>query len=107
MADGPGSLTSGAAVELYGRLGAMVERFTIAGARRDVPRDAKPYVIDGDRYVNEWLGLELTKPAGFRFVELDETWPSKTIVEWSAGASALGCRPRCGHRGNAMHCART
>jgi len=89
MTDGPGSLTSGAAVELYGRLGATVERFTIAGARHDVPRDAKPYVIDGDRYVNEWLGLELTKPAGFRFVELDETWPSKTIVGMERGSERV------------------
>jgi transglutaminase-like putative cysteine protease len=89
MADGPGSLTSGAAVELYGRLRATVESFTIAGARRDVPLDAKPYVVDGDRYVNEWLGIEVTKPAGFRFVELDETWPSNTIVGMERGAERV------------------
>ena len=89
MAEGPGSLTSGPALELYGRLRATVESFTIAGAKRDVPLDAKPYVIDRDRYVNEWLGMEVTKPAGFRFVELDETWPSKTIVGMERGTERV------------------
>ncbi len=89
MADGPGSLTSGSAIELYGKLRATVESFTIAGSRREVPPDATPYVIDGDRYVNEWLGLEVTKPAGFRFVELDETWPSKTIVGMERGTERV------------------
>ena len=64
LADGPGSLTSGAAVEMYGRLRATVESFTVAGLRRDVPPDAKPYVIDGDRYVNEWLGLDRDEAGG-------------------------------------------
>ena len=85
MAEGPGSLTSGPALELYGRLRATVQSFTVAGARRDVPPDAKPYVIEGNRYVNEWLGLEVAKPAGFQFVELDETWPSKTVVGMERG----------------------
>jgi hypothetical protein len=76
-------------VELYGRLRATVESFTIAGSRRDVPPDAKPYVVDGDRYVNDWLGIEVTKPAGFRFVELDETWPSNTIVGMERGAERV------------------
>ena len=89
MADGPGSLTSGPALELYGRVQARVESFTVAGSRRDVPRDAKPYVIDGDRYVNEWLGVDVTKPAGFRFVELDETWPSRTIVAMERGTERV------------------
>ena len=89
MAEGPGSLTSGPALELYGRLRATVESFAVAGSRRDVRPDAKPYVIEGDRYVNEWLGLEVTKPAGFRFVELDETWPSKTIVGMERGTERV------------------
>jgi len=89
MADGPGSLTSGPALELYGKLRATVESFTVAGSRRDVPPDTKPYVIEGDRYLNEWLGMEVTKPAGFRFVELDETWPSKTIVGMERGTERV------------------
>jgi hypothetical protein len=89
MANGPGSLTSGPAVEMYGRLRANVESFTVAGSRRDVPPDPKPYVIEGDRYVNEWLGLDVTKPAGFRFVELDETWPSRTVVGMERGAERV------------------
>jgi hypothetical protein len=89
MAEGPGSLTSGPALELYGRLRATVESFTVAGSRRAVPPDAKPYVIEGDRYVNEWLGMEVTKPAGFRFVELDETWPSKTVVGMERGSERV------------------
>ena len=76
-------------MEMYGRLRATVESFTIAGLRRDVPPDAKPYVIDGDRYVNEWLGLTATKPAGFRFVELDETWPSRTVVGMERGTERV------------------
>ena len=84
LADGPGRL-SGPATRLYGRLRARVESFAIGGNRRDVPADAAPYVIDGDRYRNEWLGFEVTKPAGFEFVELDETWPSATVVAMTRG----------------------
>ena len=76
-------------MEMYGRLRATVESFTVAGLRRDVPPDAKPYVIERDRYVNEWLGLAATKPAGFRFVELDETWPSRTVVAMERGTERV------------------
>jgi hypothetical protein len=65
---------------------ANAQSFTVSGSRRDVPPDAKPYVIEGDRYVNAWLGTEVTKPAGFRFVELDETWPATTIVGMERGS---------------------
>lgn len=89
LAEGPGPLTSGAALELYGRLRARVESFTVAGVRRDVPSGAAAYVVDGDRYRNDWLGLELTKPAGFRFVELEETWPAATVVGMERGRERI------------------
>ena len=96
LADGPGSLTSGAAVQLYGRLRARIDSFDMAGVRRSVPPDARPYVVTGDRYINEWLGIEVVKPAGFRFAELDETWPSRTILAFENGTERvrLLARPR-------------
>ena len=89
LAGGPGELTSGPATQLYGRLRARVEGFTIDGTRRDVAAGAAPYGIEGDRYRNDWLGLEITKPAGFRLVELDETWPSATVVAMERGAERV------------------
>ena len=50
---------------------------------------AAAYVVDGDRYRNDWLGLELTKPAGFRFVELEETWPAATVVGMERGRERI------------------
>lgn len=96
LADGPGSLTSGAAAQLYGRLRARIESFDVAGVRRRVPPDARPYVLAGDRYINDWLGIEVIKPAGFRFADLDETWPSRTILAFEKGTERvrLLARPR-------------
>src|SRR6185436_14776037 len=80
LADGPGSLSAGPGAALYGRLAATVESFTISGTSRTVGVDAKPYVVSGDRYRNSWMGIELIKPSGFRFTELDATWPAMTVV---------------------------
>lgn len=94
LAGGPGSLTSGAAVQLYNDLRATVERYEIAGVPRDVPPGARPWLVEGDRYRNEWLGLEVVKPQGFEFVQLDETWPSATVVGMRRGDEVVRVQHR-------------
>lgn len=86
LAEGPGSLSAGPGAALYGRLAATVESFTIGGVSRTVGASATPYVVSGDRYRNPWMGIELVKPAGFRFSELDATWPAMTVVSMEGGA---------------------
>lgn len=44
---------------------------------KDVTR---PYTVEGDRYRNAGLGLEIVKPGDFRFADLDGVWPSPTLL---------------------------
>lgn len=45
-----------------------------------MPHVAKPFTIAGDTYRNPWLGLTVTKPASFRFTELESVWPDSTLL---------------------------
>ena len=86
LRDGPGSLIAGGGTQLYGRLKVDVEAFRVAGQRRrNVSPGATPWTISGNRYQNTWLGIQVTKPAGFEFTRLDEVWPSATVVAFERG----------------------
>src|SRR5262249_22598564 len=81
LAGGPGELTNSAGAQLYGRLAADVLGYQVEGEPFVTTRGgAAPYRIQADRYINASLSVELRKPAGFHFIELDETWPAMTIV---------------------------
>ena len=92
LAEGAGALQAGPAIQMYGRIDADVLAWAAAGGqRREVPANARPAVVEGDRWTSPGLGLALEKPAGFRFTDLDAVWPSDTVVglEGPAGEHAL------------------
>ncbi|MBN2408581.1 MAG: transglutaminase domain-containing protein [Candidatus Aminicenantes bacterium] len=80
LAEGPGSLTIGAAQQVFGQVGMEVLEFETAGRKVVVPAGAEAFSEEGDVYENEWLGIRLTKPAEFRFGRLDAVWPDPTVV---------------------------
>lgn len=80
--EGAGSLTGGGASRILGRVGIRILGYNgVDGNSVEVPEDAKPYLIEGDAYINPWLGLRLAKPKGFAFGRLDAVWPDPTLVE--------------------------
>jgi hypothetical protein len=88
---GGGSLTGGATQQLFGQIDVRILAFAEADGRVvEVPESAAPYKIDGDRYANPWLGIELSKPSAWAFVKTDAVWPEATVVgmEGPDGAKA-------------------
>jgi hypothetical protein len=81
LRDGAGPLNSGPALQMYGHIGIRVLGYAAEGGqRREVAADAGSYTVAGDVYRNPELGIELAKPAGARFVDLDSVWPETTLV---------------------------
>ncbi len=81
LADGAGALAGGAQ-QVMGYIDVQVLAYRVEGGKTiPVPDGAKPYTINGDAYINPWLGLEVRKPQGFVFGRLDEVWPSTLLVE--------------------------
>jgi len=81
LREGAGALNTGGALQMFGQIDLQVLGYALEGGERvAVPPDAKPYRVEGDLYRNTGLGIELRKPAGFRFVDLDGVWPEKTLV---------------------------
>lgn len=70
----------GALARLYGHVKIDILEYTIHGRRVAVPPDAKPFTTAGNTYRNPWLGVAVTKPAGFRFTSLESVWPASTVV---------------------------
>jgi hypothetical protein len=70
----------GELAKLFGNVDITILDYTLHGRRVVVPHDAKPFSISGDTYQNPWLGLTVQKPKGFRYTQLDSTWPETTIV---------------------------
>ena len=88
---GGGSLTNGATQQLLGQIDVRILAYAGPdGVVIDVPESAAPYKIEGDRYANPWLGIELSKPNGWTFVKMDAVWPEATVVgmEGPDGAKA-------------------
>jgi transglutaminase-like putative cysteine protease len=81
LREGPGMLNAGPALQLFGQIGVRVLGYAREGGERmAVAEDAQPYSVAGDVYRNLGLGIELRKPAGFRFVDLDKVWPESILV---------------------------
>jgi hypothetical protein len=90
FAEGGGTLGGGLGIQLLGRIDIRVLEFGAADGRKIVvPEDAVPHRITGDVYVNPWLGLELRKPADFKFGKTDSVWPSAVVVALEGPAVAL------------------
>ena len=80
LAEGFGEITLGGLQQAFGQVGIEILGFQSGGKVHSVTPGAGPYSITGDRYDNPWLGVRLTKPAGFRFGKLDAVWPDRTVV---------------------------
>jgi len=78
---GGGSLTGGATQQLLGQIDVRILAFGGPDGRPvEVPENAAAYKIEGDSYLNPWLGIGLSKPEGWAFVKLDAVWPEATLV---------------------------
>jgi hypothetical protein len=75
--EGAGSLAAGGAgQQIFGQVDIRILEYAGPdGKRTAVPENALSYNIYGDLYENNWLGLELHKPPGFKFTKLDAVWP--------------------------------
>ena len=81
LAGGASDLTSNAGALLYGRIDARITAYQVSGrAVVELDSAAAPYVITGNNYRNATLGMAVAKPDEFSFVQLNEIWPSRTIV---------------------------
>ncbi|MGB7295637.1 MAG: transglutaminase-like domain-containing protein [Candidatus Aminicenantales bacterium] len=91
LAEGPGSLSIGAAQQVFGQIGIEVMEFESGGKTVVVPVGAKAFSEEGDVYENAWLCVQLKKPAGFKFGRLDAIWPDPTVValEGPSGETAV------------------
>ncbi len=69
---------------VFGNESIRILGYQIDGRWIDVPADAAPYVIDGDRYRNPWLGLVVDKPGDFRFAKADAGYPDATVIALDA-----------------------
>lgn len=81
LRDGAGEFSAGPALQMYGQIDVRVLGLAVDGQpRRVVDAEARPYAVSGDVYRNAGLGIELKKPAGFRWVDLDGVWPEKVLA---------------------------
>jgi len=81
LVDGLSGLGAGPALQMFGHLDIDVLSVTVTGKPAwTVAPGAHLYTLTGDQYRNTGLGLEVTKPAGFRFSGLDDVWPESHLV---------------------------
>ena len=80
--EGAGSLAGGGAgQQVFGQVDIKILGYAGPdGKKVTVPEAARPYSITGDLYANQWLGLELLKPADSKFAKLDLAWPETTVA---------------------------
>jgi hypothetical protein len=79
LAEGPGPLL-GALARVFGNVQIAVVEYEIGGVCTKVPEGARAFMVEEDTYRNPWLGLEVRKPAGFRFAKTDAVYPDSTVV---------------------------
>lgn len=92
-----------AGLQLYGNIDVAVLEYTIGGHTVKVAETAAPFEIAGDRYSNRWLGIEIAKPAGWKFTRLDAVYPDATIVRMENGGDSVTVsqeHERPGHNGS-------
>ena len=83
FAEGAGPLTSNLS-RVFGNIQIEIMEFASSGASAGstvkVPGGAAPFTVEGDTYRNPWLGLDVHKPADFRFTKTDAVYPDSTVV---------------------------
>ncbi len=80
LAGGPGEMSIGPAQQIFGQVDISILEYDTDKRTTVVPPDAKPYTVEGNRYVNPWLSITLAKPPDFVFAKLDAIWPDPTVV---------------------------
>lgn len=80
LAEGLGELALGGAQQLFGQVDIEILEYEVGGKTWRVPEGAKSYTIEGNRYFNPWLGVELEKHQDFRFSKLDSVWPDRILL---------------------------
>ncbi|MGH9721410.1 MAG: transglutaminase-like domain-containing protein [Bryobacteraceae bacterium] len=78
----------GSLAQMFGNVEVAIDRYTVAGKEIVVSPGAAPFRIERDRYINPWLGLELEKPAAYRFTKTSPVWPDATVVAFEAPQKA-------------------
>jgi transglutaminase-like putative cysteine protease len=75
-----GTLTGvGALAQLYGKVEIRTLDYRLDG--RSIQTSSAPdHQIQGDTYRNRWLGLQVTRPAGFVFGDLGAHYPSNMVL---------------------------
>jgi hypothetical protein len=81
LADGLGDLALGPAQQIFGQIDIEIMEYETAGKTWVVPAGAKPFAVEGNRYDNPWLRIEVEEPPDFKFGRLDAVWPDPTVVE--------------------------
>jgi hypothetical protein len=90
LAEGPGPLL-GALLRVFGIVQVTVVEYEAGGVRTKVPEGAAAFTIQGDTYRNPWLGLEVHRPAGFRFARTGAVYPDTTVVALDGPAGQRVC----------------
>ncbi|OGD22305.1 MAG: hypothetical protein A2W03_09460 [Candidatus Aminicenantes bacterium RBG_16_63_16] len=80
LAMGAGEIGIGPAQQIFGQVDIAILEYETAGKTTVVGADARPFLVEGNRYRNPWLGVEIEKPADFAFAKLDAIWPDPTVV---------------------------
>lgn len=80
LATGAGEMGVGPAQQVFGQVDIRILEYETVGKTTVVPEDASPFVVNGNRYLNSWLGVAFSKPAEFVFSKLDAIWPDPTLV---------------------------
>jgi hypothetical protein len=65
---------------LFGRLDIEIVEATLDGRERSFDDVAAPFRIEGGRYANPGLGLEIDAPRGWSFRDADSVWPSPKLL---------------------------
>jgi hypothetical protein len=66
--------------QMFGSVDIEVTQYKLKDETFKIKPDQPLYDIKGDRYDNPGLGLGISKPAGFTFLNMDKTWPESILL---------------------------
>ncbi len=92
FADGGGDLNT-ALMMLFGRTSVTILEYEAAGRTTHVPPDQLAYRVEGTRYINPGLGLDVDAK-GWTIENADSTWPSTLIVAFRKGNATIELREK-------------
>jgi hypothetical protein len=87
MADSGAELNAALAV-FFGHADIGIIEYETAGRVTRVPRGEQAWRIEGSRYINPGLGLDVDA-SGWTIEKADSTWPSTLVVAFRRGTSTI------------------